>query len=513
MATKPSDIDDVRWGTAYPVAPEGETEPTSGKKDSGWLINEKPPAQYFNWLFRKYYQWFDWINDRLVDPNGDANKFGIKDPNTASSLPEITLDAGKVGINNISPRASLHISGENDPINRIQGALSSSLQLIDEGSLPNERIFRIKSDDGLLRFEKETDTGSPSFDGIVSSTIFSLTASNSSSKFFGNLDIVGTISTDAIKAYSSSSTRIAVSGINAGFEITGTISANILFSDGTLNNDFAIAVDAGVFRINRLNTSDATVNLTPFLITASGLTQITVGLTVAGGIIATDGQIKNTGTGVGSIGLDIINDGYFHGPSGVNIRLGKTNAPAIEWQLKGQQNNFLINDGTSDALNIDRTTPTKIISAFQHKISILGIASEESLTLSSGDMVVNGGWGSFLGSIPAITANNQYTRRGRENCIIAWASVDSNGTVSKSYGFIGVVHGVGTGSYVLTLSSTLFSNNYIGIVSQRDSGASPEGLFRCVTGAANQVTVVTATTNNVASDRAFCVVLIGNPIS
>ncbi len=32
-------------------------EPTSGKKDVGWVAGEKPPAQYFNWILKNIYDW------------------------------------------------------------------------------------------------------------------------------------------------------------------------------------------------------------------------------------------------------------------------------------------------------------------------------------------------------------------------------------------------------------------------------------------------------------------------
>lgn len=50
-----------RWATdvAAPVTPE----PTEGKKDLGWAVSEKPPAQYFNWWMKLVYQWIVWVND------------------------------------------------------------------------------------------------------------------------------------------------------------------------------------------------------------------------------------------------------------------------------------------------------------------------------------------------------------------------------------------------------------------------------------------------------------------
>lgn len=58
-------------------------EPSSGKKDAGWLYTEKPPRQYFNWLHRLTYQWTQWIEQQFfgmvnlldygADPTGVAS--------------------------------------------------------------------------------------------------------------------------------------------------------------------------------------------------------------------------------------------------------------------------------------------------------------------------------------------------------------------------------------------------------------------------------------------------------
>lgn len=38
-------------------------EPSAGKKNVGWLADERPPAQYFNWLLNTIYLWCKWIDD------------------------------------------------------------------------------------------------------------------------------------------------------------------------------------------------------------------------------------------------------------------------------------------------------------------------------------------------------------------------------------------------------------------------------------------------------------------
>ena len=55
---KPTNL--PRWADTVPA---NRVEPTSGKKDVGWVPGEKPPAQYKNWLLYTIYQWCEWLND------------------------------------------------------------------------------------------------------------------------------------------------------------------------------------------------------------------------------------------------------------------------------------------------------------------------------------------------------------------------------------------------------------------------------------------------------------------
>lgn len=55
---KPTNL--PRWADTVPA---NRVEPTSGKKDVGWVPGEKPPAQYKNWLLYTIYQWCVWLND------------------------------------------------------------------------------------------------------------------------------------------------------------------------------------------------------------------------------------------------------------------------------------------------------------------------------------------------------------------------------------------------------------------------------------------------------------------
>lgn len=57
MARKPQRM--PRW--AYDAGVGVLVEPPSGEQESGWATNQKPPAQYLNWLFHHWSAWCDYL--------------------------------------------------------------------------------------------------------------------------------------------------------------------------------------------------------------------------------------------------------------------------------------------------------------------------------------------------------------------------------------------------------------------------------------------------------------------
>lgn len=57
MATKPSSV--PVWNTGG----DNNTEPSSGKKITGWTVGEQPPSDYFNWLFKLIGEWCQYLSD------------------------------------------------------------------------------------------------------------------------------------------------------------------------------------------------------------------------------------------------------------------------------------------------------------------------------------------------------------------------------------------------------------------------------------------------------------------
>jgi len=57
--------------------PAKQIEPSSGKKETGWILAEKPPFQWFNWLLYSIGLWLSYFEDTTdqlkADVTGDFN--------------------------------------------------------------------------------------------------------------------------------------------------------------------------------------------------------------------------------------------------------------------------------------------------------------------------------------------------------------------------------------------------------------------------------------------------------
>lgn len=62
MATKPATSTLPRWADTVSANPARVVNPPSGKKDIGWDVAEKPPAQWKNWLLLQTYNWLVWLD-------------------------------------------------------------------------------------------------------------------------------------------------------------------------------------------------------------------------------------------------------------------------------------------------------------------------------------------------------------------------------------------------------------------------------------------------------------------
>ncbi len=85
MATKPT----VR----VPVWASGgsTTDPGAGKEAAGWLVDERPPANWWNWVWNAMGQWLEWSETSIDDVEGDvASLLGTQSfIDTSSSTPSV----------------------------------------------------------------------------------------------------------------------------------------------------------------------------------------------------------------------------------------------------------------------------------------------------------------------------------------------------------------------------------------------------------------------------------------
>jgi len=57
------------------------TEPSEGKKDVGWEVDEIPPSSWENWKSNLIGNWFKWIDERIVDTDS-GNGWSILNPSS-----------------------------------------------------------------------------------------------------------------------------------------------------------------------------------------------------------------------------------------------------------------------------------------------------------------------------------------------------------------------------------------------------------------------------------------------
>lgn len=87
MATKPT-LENARWGETTGGTPGGnQTAPTSGQRDSGFVLNAAMVSSFFNALFRQWYLWAKYLSEGIlsgdhqflddVDVDGALNSDGL----------------------------------------------------------------------------------------------------------------------------------------------------------------------------------------------------------------------------------------------------------------------------------------------------------------------------------------------------------------------------------------------------------------------------------------------------
>lgn len=84
-------------------------EPPQERKDVGWII-EKPPRQWFNWLFRTIYDWIMWLDQQeSLTVVSDASGVGLyKDDDSMITIKAIDLN----NVNNYYSATGIKVAGQ-----------------------------------------------------------------------------------------------------------------------------------------------------------------------------------------------------------------------------------------------------------------------------------------------------------------------------------------------------------------------------------------------------------------
>src|SRR5712664_1284548 len=79
MAAKPASV--PRWaqttGGVVVTGANAPVTPNSGKLDAGFAPGEKPPANYFNWLFNLIYLWTLYVKDAIHVADSGSGLAGV----------------------------------------------------------------------------------------------------------------------------------------------------------------------------------------------------------------------------------------------------------------------------------------------------------------------------------------------------------------------------------------------------------------------------------------------------
>lgn len=95
MAAKPPAT--PRWANVGGLI----VEPSAGKKDVGWLADDEPPAEYFNWYQNLAWQWLEYLKDGALIGNhsisGTLAIGGTLDVDGSTALQDFVAASGQVG--------------------------------------------------------------------------------------------------------------------------------------------------------------------------------------------------------------------------------------------------------------------------------------------------------------------------------------------------------------------------------------------------------------------------------
>jgi len=93
----------INWTKGNPSQSTISVEPSTGKKTAGWGVNERPPAQTFNWLFQNICEWIDFFEEETDAVAANRNEYDavVGVDGTHATIPALLADPNIASKKNI----------------------------------------------------------------------------------------------------------------------------------------------------------------------------------------------------------------------------------------------------------------------------------------------------------------------------------------------------------------------------------------------------------------------------
>jgi len=95
MATKPTDRI-LDWGSGGTT-----TDPGGAKESQGWVVDERPPAFWWNWILNSFGQWLSWAeasSDEIPETVRTRALGELSSPGSSGTTPSLVGTTTSVGI-------------------------------------------------------------------------------------------------------------------------------------------------------------------------------------------------------------------------------------------------------------------------------------------------------------------------------------------------------------------------------------------------------------------------------
>jgi len=143
MATKPTDriLDWASGGST--------TDPGAGKEATGWVADDRPPANWWNWILNSFGQWLSWAEDSIDDL--EANQIVARGVAITDAASGVSISTG-TGFNMGTPSVTSTYVQVNytTALSATNGPIVCSFRAIDE---TNRYAGILVSTTTYIRFE------------------------------------------------------------------------------------------------------------------------------------------------------------------------------------------------------------------------------------------------------------------------------------------------------------------------------------------------------------------------